>query len=116
MSVPLNRVGSSRLFFGLGLTLGLLVCLSATPAWSQATSTSTVTGLVTDQQSSAITGAEVRLTDTGTGSALSTTTNDTGRYVFVNVSPGSYTIRSPSRASRYTKSRRRRWTSARWPP
>ncbi|HEY2012193.1 MAG TPA: carboxypeptidase-like regulatory domain-containing protein, partial [Bryobacteraceae bacterium] len=74
------------------VSLGILLCLSAMPAWSQATSTSTVTGLVTDQQSAAIAGAEVRLQDTATSSVQTALTNDTGRYVFVNVSSGTYTV------------------------
>src|SRR5262249_4123705 len=61
-------------------------------AWSQATSTATVVGLVTDEQNAAVVGAEVRITDLGTGSSQATTTNDTGRYVLVNVSPGTYSI------------------------
>ncbi len=78
--------------FGLSmLLLGLLVC-SGTPAWSQATSTSTVTGLVTDQQGAAIAGAEVKLIDSATNSSLTVLTNDTGRYVVVNVPSGTYRI------------------------
>src|ERR1044071_8650846 len=91
MSFGLTRLGSLR-FFGLCLALGILLCLGSNPAWSQATSTSTVTGLVIDQQNAAIANADVRLTDNGTGGSLNTTTNDTGRYVFVNVSPGTFTL------------------------
>jgi hypothetical protein len=69
-----------------------LLSLGATPAWSQATSSATVTGIVTDQQGGAVPGAEVKLTDTGTGSTQTGATNDAGRYVFVNVSPGTYTV------------------------
>src|SRR6185369_13795795 len=84
---------SSRFFSGLSVfALALLYCLSATPAWSQATSTSTVTGLVTDQQNAAIAGAEVKLQDTATNSMQTALTNETGRYVFVNVASGTYTV------------------------
>src|SRR3954447_26695210 len=72
--------------------LGLLMCLGASMAWSQATSTATLTGLVTDEQNAVIAGAEVRITDSATGSTNSTLTNDQGRYVIVNVSPGTYSI------------------------
>src|SRR5579872_6504676 len=71
---------------------GILLALSAAPAWSQATSSASVAGIVTDEQNAAIPGAEVRVTDTGTGIAQTTLTNDAGRYVFVNVTPGTYTI------------------------
>ena len=65
-SSGLTRVGGPRfLFFGLSvLVAAVLLSISAVPAWSQATSTSTVTGQVTDQQNAAIVGAEVRLVDT----------------------------------------------------
>jgi len=72
--------------------LCIILCLSTTPAWTQATSTSTVTGLVTDQQNATIPGVEVKLLDRTTNSALTTTTNDAGRYIFVNVPSGTYAL------------------------
>jgi hypothetical protein len=72
--------------------MGTMLILSAPPAWAQATSTSSVTGQVTDQQNAAIPGAEVKLIDTATTSTLTTTTNEAGRYIFINVSPGIYDI------------------------
>jgi hypothetical protein len=70
----------------------MILCLSTTPGWTQATSTSTVTGLVTDQQNATIPGVEVKLLDRATNSALTTTTNDAGRYIFVNVPSGTYAL------------------------
>lgn len=82
-----------RRVFSLPLVLAaVLFVLSTTPAWPQATSTSTVTGQVTDPQGAAVLGAEVNLTDTATGAARTTTANETGRYVFVNVPSGVYNI------------------------
>ena len=90
----------SRVFLGVPAELlGLLLCLSTTPAWSQATSTRTVTGQVTDQQSAAIVGADVRLVDASTNTVRTTSSNETGRYVFVNVSSGTYKSFSCSTAS-----------------
>jgi hypothetical protein len=77
----------SSILFGLSIVL-----VTITAAWSQATSTATLAGLVTDEQSAAIVGAEVRIADPSTGTLLTTTTNDSGRYVVVNVSPGTYVI------------------------
>ncbi|MBS1857876.1 MAG: carboxypeptidase regulatory-like domain-containing protein [Acidobacteria bacterium] len=78
--------------FSLAVTcLGMMFLLSSSPAWSQAI-TGTVSGLVTDQQNAAIAGAEVKITDAATGKTLSTISNDAGRYIFLNVSPGSYAI------------------------
>jgi hypothetical protein len=93
MGFLLGRFGSSRLFFGLSVVcLGMLLSLGATPAWSQATSSASIAGLVSDEQNAAIPGAEVKLTDSATGIALVTLTNDAGRYVFVSVTPGTYTV------------------------
>ena len=73
--------------------LGLLIVLTAiTPAWSQATSSATISGQVVDEQNAAVVGAEVQVMDPSTGTTLTTTTNDSGRYVVVNLNPGMYTI------------------------
>lgn len=58
----------------------------------QSTSTGTVVGLVTDETDAPVVGATVSLVDHSTGTAKGTTTNDVGRYVFVNVNPGMYDI------------------------
>jgi hypothetical protein len=65
---------------------------SSLPLWGQATSSSTVTGQVTDQQNAVIVGAEVRIVDTSTKAVRVTTTNETGRYIIVNVDPGFYDV------------------------
>ncbi len=73
-------------------SLAILLGFGSTAAWSQATSTATVAGLVTDEQNAAVAGAEVRLLENATGNSQTTITNDTGRYVLVNVQPGTYVI------------------------
>ena len=89
----MNFTFRDRSFRIAGLVAICLVgLLSSTPAWSQATSTATISGLVTDEQNAAVVGAEVRILDMATGTAHTTITNDTGRYVMVNVEPGNYTI------------------------
>src|SRR5438270_2855692 len=74
------------------LSLGLLLCSSAILACAQSTSAGSVSGQVTDPQNAVIAGAEVRLTDVQTNIARNTVTNETGRYSFSNVTPGSYDI------------------------
>ena len=68
------------------------MCLNARPAWGQATSTSTVTGVVTDQQTAGVPGTQVKLVDKSTNQALTVNTNESGRYIFVNVAPGDYSL------------------------
>jgi Carboxypeptidase regulatory-like domain len=80
----------SRFIFGIALAASLIAV--GAPAWSQSASSGAVSGQVTDQQNAAIPGAEVKLTDVSTNSALSTLTNDTGRYTFASVPPGTYDI------------------------
>jgi hypothetical protein len=66
--------------------------LAALPASAQLTSAGTVSGLVTDQQGAAVENAQVFLNDTSTDAKRQTTTNDAGRYIFLNVAPGRYDL------------------------
>ncbi len=54
--------------------------------------TSRVTGTVTDSSGAAVTGAGVTLTNEGSGATLTTTTSDSGVYVFDLLFPGTYTV------------------------
>ncbi|MGC2794844.1 MAG: carboxypeptidase-like regulatory domain-containing protein, partial [Candidatus Sulfotelmatobacter sp.] len=77
----------------LSLVLFLVFCAgSALSAWAQSTSTGTVAGSVADPTGALVSGAAVTLTDTATNVARSTTTNATGRYIYVDVNPGIYNI------------------------
>jgi hypothetical protein len=55
-------------------------------------STATVTGMVRDPAGGAAGGAVVVLTNLATGIRRTTTANDTGNYLFLNVPPGRYTL------------------------
>jgi hypothetical protein len=82
-----------RSFLGFtALLVAILVAAGAVPAWSQATSTATISGLVMDEQNAAVAAAEVRLLEMATGGSQTTLTNETGRYVLVNVQPGTYAV------------------------
>jgi Carboxypeptidase regulatory-like domain len=74
------------------LVVSLAVVLISSAVWAQSSNTGTLVGVVTDQSNAVVAGATVTLTDTSTGSSQSATTNDSGRYVFVNVQPGTYNI------------------------
>ncbi|MFN7934876.1 MAG: TonB-dependent receptor [Bryobacteraceae bacterium] len=69
----------------------ILAIAMATPLAAQ-TTTGTVTGFVTDAGGALIAEASVKLTNTGTGLVQTTSTNETGSYVFPLVQPGSYQI------------------------
>lgn len=74
---------TSSLIAGVFLLLLPVVC------FAQATSsTSAVTGTVTDAQGAVIAGATVKLVDSKTSQERTTTTNDRGVYLFAQVPPG----------------------------
>lgn len=82
-------MGNRPLAIGLVL-LGLLLSLSA-GVQAQGT-TSRVTGLVADSSGAVVAGAQVTLTNEGTGIVLTTQTSDKGTYVFDLIQPGTYTV------------------------
>jgi hypothetical protein len=93
LSLRLTPSGGFRRSFGLPIVLcGMILALISAPAWSQVTSSGSVVGQVVDQQNAAIPGADVKLFDPSTNSSQNTITNDAGRYVFINVAPGTYDI------------------------
>jgi hypothetical protein len=81
-----------RIFGYTVFAICALLFFAASPAWSQATSVSTVAGLVTDEQGATVAGANVRMVDSATSQTFSSITNDQGRYAFINVNPGTYAI------------------------
>jgi len=69
-------------------TLILFVCVSL-----QGQSTyGTVSGTATDSSGAALPGAQVTLTNTGTGETRTQSTGSEGLYQFVNVIPGQYRL------------------------
>ena len=69
-----------------------LFCGVVLPAWAQTTSMGTITGLVTDQSNAIVPDAAVTIKDTATNEERTANTNSAGRYVFVNLPPGTYDI------------------------
>src|ERR1700752_461837 len=69
----------------------LLVTATVTNTFAQGT-TSRVTGVVQDKNGAAIPGATVTLTNDANGTALTTTTSDSGVYTFDLIQVGSYSI------------------------
>ena len=85
-----------RFFAGvyLPVLLGLLliVGLSATTSYAQQ-GTASIVGDVTDPTGSTVTAAKVTAVDAGSGVTRSTTTDEQGRFQFLSLQPGTYTIR-----------------------
>jgi hypothetical protein len=70
----------------------VLAILTVKFTYAQATNTGTIVGQVEDQSGAVVPGASVTLIDVSTKGTRTTTTNHTGQYVFVNVSPSVYDI------------------------
>ena len=89
-----RSAGVRSALFGLALICVVaLLGLNAMPAWGQAgVNTGTIVGQVLDPSGASVAGATVTLTDKATGAARSSTTTDTGRYVFTEVPLGTYDI------------------------
>src|SRR5262245_45102535 len=68
------------------LSLSLAVC-----AWAQ-TSTSRITGTVTDSAGAVVAGAKVTAKNEATGVSYTQTTTSSGLYAFPSVPVGAYTI------------------------
>ena len=73
-------------------TLFVMLLVSCLGLFGQATTTSSIVGQVTDSTQAAIPGADVTLTDLSTKIAHTASTNESGRYIFTNVDPGTYSL------------------------
>src|SRR2546423_14924429 len=82
----------SALRFLLLAVVASISLASLTLVRAQTASSGSVTGQVSDPQGAIVPGADVTLTDSTTRSALTTTTNDAGRYNFPVVNPGIYEL------------------------
>src|SRR5262245_34768899 len=78
-----------RLILAVGLCLWVLC--SAVPSLAQV-DTGSISGVVSDESSAAISGASVTLTNEGTSAELTTTTGIDGGYKFTPVRIGSYKV------------------------
>src|SRR5580693_5945476 len=74
------------------VALCCLFALSPSVVMGQSASTGTVAGTVTDPSGAAVVGATVTLTDPTVTGTRTATTNESGRYIFANVTPGSYNV------------------------
>src|SRR5215831_2358129 len=77
---------------GAAAALTIVVVLAAGPQLAAQTSTGEVNGTVTDSTGGVLPGATVTLTNQGTNIARTAVTNPSGNFVFVNVTPGVYTL------------------------
>lgn len=91
MSEFFARISVKRFLTCVGTALVVLM-LSATSVWGQTSTAGTVSGQVTDEQSAAVPGAQVKLVEPATGATQTTVSNDAGRFIFSTVPPGKYNL------------------------
>ena len=68
------------------------IFMSTALLYGQTGASGTVAGQVTDQTGAVIPGVAIRLTDPSTNITLTAVSNEAGRFIIVNVNPGTYDI------------------------
>src|SRR5947207_15463633 len=74
--------------------VSLLFCLALSCLTASAqTSTGGVNGIISDQNGATVPGSTVKLINQATNIETRATTNESGYFTFVNVSPGTYVLK-----------------------
>src|SRR5712692_2660718 len=88
----MSRFQLSKRVVLLVVALSCVFALTPSASFSQAVSTGTISGTVTDRSGAVVVDATVTLTDIATNAERTATTNETGRYTLANVPPGTYNV------------------------
>ena len=86
-----NRPAASIFLTALGLIFTLALDAAHAGAQTQIT-TGVIQGIVTDEQGATVPGATVEVRNTGTNLTRSLSTDEGGRFVFLQLPPGRYTL------------------------
>jgi hypothetical protein len=73
-------------------SLKFVLCLAMGTSWLFGQSTATIVGTVTDPSGAVISGAQVTVTNTGTGQERTVTTNSSGAYQAPQLQIGAYSV------------------------
>jgi len=92
-----NKAAFAARFF---VFLAMAISLAAVHLAAQNTSGGEIRGVVLDTSGAAIPGAAITVTNTATSVITNLTSNDTGVYDAVSLTPGTYTITFARAASR----------------
>ncbi|MGH9394624.1 MAG: carboxypeptidase regulatory-like domain-containing protein [Terriglobales bacterium] len=76
----------------LWLALGVCMLCAAAPGRAQTANSGTVIGVVSDPSGASVPGAAITLKDQATSQVRATATNSSGRYSFIGVNPGEYSL------------------------
>jgi len=75
-----------------GAALALLLLLLAAPVLRAQVSSASIRGTVRDQQGAVVAGALLRLVNVDTQVGATKTANESGDYLYLNLTPGTYTL------------------------
>src|SRR5579863_8127734 len=89
-SVEQRVLGSRGAYRSAGILMTVLMLLCV-PSFAQL-STASVNGVVRDPKGAVIPGATIVLSSVDTSVQRSSVSNGSGEYVFLNITPGSYTL------------------------
>ena len=78
--------------FSLVLVFGLIISLLVIPPASADELYGRIRGIVSDSSGSALPGAELRLTNEGTGTSQNLQSDADGSFIFINLRPGNYSL------------------------
>ena len=85
------------------LRFALLAFAMCSLVWGQA-NTASIRGTITDPSAAVIPGAQVTLTNTGTGFQTANKANPAGEYLFEFLPPGTYKVRLEKNGVQQSKS------------
>src|ERR1700730_13757154 len=91
MNLSCYRLTRASSFLAI-VCASMLLVISFVPTFAQSANNGSIAGVETDPSGAAVAGAEVKIIDTETNSTQTTTTNEVGRYVFVSIAPGVYSL------------------------
>src|SRR5512137_1513677 len=74
------------------LVLLAIFVMAGTPAYGQGGNTTTLSGLVTDDQGGVVPGADVTAKNNATNATIQGVTDGSGRFTLAGVAPGTYTV------------------------
>ena len=72
--------------------ISLISSMIVAKAWPQSSVKTTIVGTITDTAGAVIEGAKVTATSEATGSAVSVSTNEAGRYTLLDLAAGKYDL------------------------
>src|SRR5258708_15562807 len=88
----MTKNSSIKLLSGISLCLVMFVA----QIFEQSQGTGQITGIVSDTTGAIVPNATVTLTNKGTNQTQTTTANGDGLYQFVQLQPGTYTVKTTS--------------------